>query len=365
MKTRQVDSAIPPGHPKGVLYSHRSCVLHSYAAALPDTMNLSSKDAILPIVPMFHVNAWSIPYCAVMVGTKIVFPGSKMGDGETLQSLIECENVTVSAGVPTIWLALLNYLRESRKHIHSLKRIIVGGAACPLSIMREFEEKHGVYTHHSWGMTETSPLGVFNTPKAGMDNLSQEDFDNIRLKQGRPVFGVDLRIVDDKGNVQPWDGESIGEVRVKGNWICNGYYRNDDGRSHDEHGYLKTGDVACMDGNGYMRITDRTKDVIKSGGEWISSIELENAAIAHPDILETAVIGIPSIKWSERPLLIAVKQPGADVSAVELLNYLNNKVAKWWIPENVVFVTELPHTATGKVSKKDLRELFADYKPTQ
>jgi acyl-CoA synthetase (AMP-forming)/AMP-acid ligase II len=353
------------GNPKGVLYSHRSCVLHSYAAALPDTMNLSSKDVILPIVPMFHVNAWSIPYCAAMVGAKLVLPGSKMGDGETLQSLIEGEKVTISAGVPTIWLALLDYLRDSDKQIGSLNRVVVGGAACPLIIMQEFEEKHGVYTHHSWGMTETSPLGVFNSPKIGMDKLPQDDINQIRLKQGRPVFGVDLRIVDDEGNIQPWDGESIGEVRIKGNWICKGYYRQEDDETHDGQGYLKTGDVACMDNNGYMRITDRTKDVIKSGGEWISSIELENAAIAHPAVLETAVIGIPHPTWIERPLLIAIKHTNAEVSEEELLDFLDGKVAKWWIPENVVFVDELPHTATGKVSKKDLRAQFSDYKPAR
>jgi acyl-CoA synthetase (AMP-forming)/AMP-acid ligase II len=353
------------GNPKGVLYSHRSCVLHSYAAALPDTMNLSSKDVILPIVPMFHVNAWSIPYCAAMVGAKLVLPGSKMGDGETLQSLIEGEKVTISAGVPTIWLALLDYLRDSDKQIGSLNRVVVGGAACPLIIMQEFEEKHGVYTHHSWGMTETSPLGVFNSPKIGMDKLPQDDINQIRLKQGRPVFGVDLRIVDDEGNIQPWDGESIGEVRIKGNWICKGYYRQEDDETHDGQGYLKTGDVACMDNNGYMRITDRTKDVIKSGGEWISSIELENAAIAHPAVLETAVIGIPHPTWIERPLLIAIKHTNEEVSEEELLDFLDGKVAKWWIPENVVFVDELPHTATGKVSKKDLRAQFSDYKPAR
>lgn len=351
------------GKPKGVLYSHRSCVLHSYAAALPDTMNLSSKDVILPIVPMFHVNAWSIPYCAAMVGAKIVFPGSKMGDGETLQRLISSEQVTISAGVPTIWLALLNYLRESGKTISSLERIVVGGAACPLSIIEEFEEKHGIYTHHSWGMTETSPLGVFNTLKSGMDALPKKELNQIRLKQGRPVFGVDLRIVADDGSIQPWDGESIGEVRIKGNWICSGYYKDKGITSHDEHGYLKTGDVACMDRQGYMRITDRSKDVIKSGGEWISSIELENAAVGHPAIFEAAVIGIPDLKWSERPLLIAVKLAGEIIDEKMLLSYLGGKVAKWWVPENVVFIDELPHTATGKISKKDLRSQFANYIP--
>ncbi len=349
------------GNPKGVLYSHRSTVLHSYGAALPDAMGLSAREVVLPIVPMFHVNAWSIPYGAPMVGTKLVFPGSKMGDGETLQRLIETEQVTMSAGVPTVWLALLGYLRETGKQVTSLERVVVGGAACPLSIMEEFSEKHDVYTHHAWGMTETGPLGVFNTLKPGMEDLPRDQLDAIRLKQGRPIFGVDIRIVDDEGKVQPWDGESTGEVRIKGNWICSGYYRMDDADSHDADGYFGTGDVACMDADAYMRITDRTKDVIKSGGEWISSIDLENAAVGHPAVAEAAVIGVPHPKWTERPLLIVVKVSGADVSKEEILSYLDGKVAKWWIPEDAVFVDEIPHTATGKISKKDLRVQFADY----
>ena len=348
------------GNPKGVLYSHRSTVLQSYAGALPDAMNFSANDNILPIVPMFHVNAWSIPYGGVMVGAKLVFPGSKMGDGETLQRLIEEEQVTISAGVPTVWLAVLKYLQESGKQITSLERVVIGGAACPLSIIEELSEKHGVYTHHAWGMTETSPLGVFNTLKPGMENLPKESLDAIKLKQGRPLFGVDLRIVDDSGEPQPWDGESTGEVRVRGNWVCSGYYRQEDTGSHDENGYFCTGDVASVDADGYMRITDRTKDIIKSGGEWISSIELENAAVDHPSVAEAAVIGIPHPKWSERPLLIIVKEYNTDLSAEEILAYLSDKVAKWWLPDDVEFVNEIPHTATGKISKKDLRKKFAD-----
>ena len=349
------------GNPKGVLYSHRSTVLHSYGAALPDAMAMSINDVILPIVPMFHVNAWSIPYGAAMVGAKLVFPGARMGDGETLQRLIEEEGVTMSAGVPTVWLALLGYLRDSGKSIDCLQRVVVGGAACPLSIMEEFSEKHGVYTHHAWGMTETGPLGVLNTLKPGMDKLPKEELDAIKLKQGRPVFGVDLCIVDDEGQVQPWDGESTGEVRLRGNWICSGYFRMEGVDSHDQDGYFGTGDVACMDSDGYMRITDRTKDVIKSGGEWISSIDLENAAVGHPAVAEAAVIGVPHPRWTERPLLIVVKTPGAELDKAEILNYLDGKVAKWWIPEDAVFVEEIPHTATGKISKKDLRTQFADY----
>jgi 3-(methylthio)propionyl---CoA ligase len=349
------------GNPKGVLYSHRSTVLHSYAAALPDTMALSVQDAVLPIVPMFHVNAWSIPYAAAMVGCKLVMPGPKMGDGKTLQGLIESEQVTMSAGVPTVWLALLAYLRESGTSIDSLQRVVVGGAACPLTIMEEFSERHGVYTHHAWGMTETGPLGVFNILKPGMEELPKDELDAVKLKQGRPVFGVDVRIVDEQGKSQPWDGEATGEVRVKGNWICSGYFGADVTDSHDEDGYFGTGDVASMDADGYMRITDRTKDVIKSGGEWISSIDLENAAVGHPGVAEAAVIGVPHPKWTERPLLIVVRQQGVEAERADILQFLEGKVAKWWIPEDVQFVEELPHTATGKISKKDLRVTFKDY----
>jgi acyl-CoA synthetase (AMP-forming)/AMP-acid ligase II len=349
------------GNPKGVLYSHRSTVLHSYGAALPDAMNLSNNDVILPIVPMFHVNAWSIPYGAAMVGAKLVLPGARMGDGEALQGLIEREGVTLSAGVPTVWLALLGYLRDSGKSIDSLQRVIVGGSACPLAIMEEFTEKHDVHCHHAWGMTETGPLGVFNALKPGMADLPKDQLDSIKLKQGRPIFGVDIRVVDDEGQVQPWDGESTGEVRIKGNWVCSGYFRIEENTSHDVDGYFGTGDVASMDAQGYMKITDRTKDVIKSGGEWISSIELENAAVGHPAVAEAAVIGVPHEKWTERPLLIVVKEPAADVEKDEILGFLEGKVAKWWIPEDVAFVDSLPHTATGKISKKDLRVQFADY----
>lgn len=349
------------GNPKGVLYSHRSTVLHSYGVALPDAMGISAHSTILPIVPMFHVNAWGLPYSAPMAGAKLVLPGDKMGDGETLQRLIEQEQVDISAGVPTVWLALLGYLRESGKKIESLQRVVVGGAACPLAIMEEFRDMHDVYTHHAWGMTETSPLGAFNALKPGMAELPVEQLDAIKLKQGRPIFGVDLRIVNDEGEVQPWDGQSTGEVRVRGNWIASGYYRMDDTDALDADGYFGTGDVASMDETGYMRITDRTKDVIKSGGEWISSIDLENAAVGHPAVAEAAVIGVPHPRWTERPLLIIVKAPGAVLEKEEILAYLDDKVAKWWIPEDAVFVEEIPHTATGKISKKDLREQFADY----
>ncbi|BFM18063.1 3-(methylthio)propionyl-CoA ligase [Maricurvus nonylphenolicus] len=349
------------GNPKGVLYSHRSTLLHAYATITPDVMCLSSHDAVLPIVPMFHVNAWSIPYAAPIVGSKLVLPGSQMGDSETLQQLIDSEGVTISAGVPTIWLALLEYLRTTGKTLESLNRVVVGGAACPLSIIGEFEQRHNIKTLQGWGMTETSPLGVFNTLKSGMAKLPKEELDEIKVKQGRPIFGVDIRIIDETGAEQPWDGESTGEVQVKGNWVCNSYFRQETGAPLNDDGFFPTGDVASIDPQGFMRITDRIKDVIKSGGEWISSIDLENAAIGHPAVAEAAVIGVPHAKWTERPLLIVKKVDGVNAGKEEILSFLEGKVAKWWIPDDVQFIDEIPHTATGKISKKDLREIFSDY----
>lgn len=350
------------GNPKGVLYSHRSTVLHSYGAALPDAMGLSVRDVVLPIVPMFHVNAWNVPFAAPVVGANLVFPGPKMGDGEILHELINSERVTMSAGVPTVWLALLGYLADTGKTVASLERVVVGGAACPLSIMDEFADKHGVTVQHAWGMTETGPLGVMNTLKPGMADLPKERLDKIRVKQGRPIFGVEIKIDDEAGNEQPWDGTAFGEVKIRGPWICSGYYKLDNSSAHDDEGWFSTGDVATMDAQGYMQITDRTKDVIKSGGEWISSIDLENAAVGHPQVAEAAVIGVPHPKWSERPLLIVVKKAGAELSKEQILGWLEGKVAKWWIPEDAVFIDELPHTATGKISKKDLRDQFKDYR---
>lgn len=350
------------GNPKGVLYNHRSTVLHAYGAALPDSMNLSAHDAVMPIVPMFHVNAWSIPYAAAMTGAKLVFPGSKMGDGAALHTLIDREKVTCSAGVPTVWLALLAYLSETGKTVESLNRVVVGGAACPWSIMKDFADKYDVYVHHAWGMTETSPLAAFNTLKPGMEDLPPEELQKIKLKQGRPIFGVDFKIEGQDGTEQPWDGESTGEVKVRGPWVCSGYFGLDESDAHDDNGWFGTGDVACMDKNGYMQITDRTKDVIKSGGEWISSIELENAAVDHPGIAEAAVIGAPHPKWTERPLLVVVLNEGATVEKEEINAWMEDRVAKWWLPDDVVYVDELPHTATGKLSKKDLREQFKEYK---
>jgi acyl-CoA synthetase (AMP-forming)/AMP-acid ligase II len=350
------------GNPKGVVYSHRATVLHAYGACMPNAMGLSHSDAVLPVVPMFHVNAWGTPYAAPMAGAKLVLPGPKMGDGEALQALLEAEHVTVSLGVPTVWLALLGYLRESGKTVPALQRTIVGGSACPLAIMDEFQERHGVYTHHAWGMTEMSPLGTLNTLLPGMENLPKAERDKVRAKQGRAIFGVDMKIVDDEDRELPWDGKAFGNLKVRGWWIASDYYHPDEpAGAHDDKGWFSTGDVATIDPNGYMQITDRTKDVIKSGGEWISSIDLENEAVAHPAVAEAAVIGVAHKKWSERPLLLVVKAPDAQLSREDMLAWFKGKVASWWIPDDVVFVDELPHTATGKISKLELREQFGTY----
>ncbi|MFK8043203.1 3-(methylthio)propionyl-CoA ligase [Congregibacter sp.] len=350
------------GNPKGVLYSHRSTMLHAYATLMPDAMGLSSRDAVLPIVPMFHVNAWGTPYACPMVGAKLVFPGNKMGDGETLAALINDEGVTMSAGVPTVWLGLLAYLKQSGMTVETLDRVIVGGAACPLSVMEDFD-RYGVETRVGWGMTEMSPLGSVNECTAARAEYTEEGFAKQRLKAGRPIFGVEMKIVDDEGKELPWDGEAFGSLKVRGPWICSDYYDlGEDSSAHSEEGWFETGDVATIDPTGYMAITDRTKDVIKSGGEWISSIDVENAATDHPKVAEAAVIGRYHPKWSERPLLVVVKgAEGQDLTAEEMLAWFDGKIAKWWTPDAVEFVDELPHGATGKIHKVGLREQFKDY----
>lgn len=351
------------GDPKGVLYSHRSTLLHAYAAIAPDAMNLSNRDCVLPVVPLFHVNAWGIPYSAIMVGAKLVFPGAKMGDGEALYKLMESEDVTLALGVPTVWSALLHYTAETGKRLNKLQRTCIGGAAVPESMIREFRDKHGVVVQQGWGMTEMSPLGTVNTLKAGMENLSPEQILKLKTKAGRGIFGVELKIVDDEGNELPWDGKAFGALWVRGPWICSDYFRLE-GHSdtQKEGGWFETGDVATIDPEGFVRITDRTKDVIKSGGEWISSIELENTAIGHPAVQEAAVIGVAHEKWLERPLLIVVKAEGQDLTKQEVLAWFDGKVAKWWIPDDVVFVDEIPHTATGKIKKTELRRQFAAHR---
>lgn len=350
------------GNPKGVLYSHRSTMLHAYATLMPDAMGLSGADAVLPIVPMFHVNAWGTPYACPMVGAKLVFPGNKMGDGETLASLINDEGVTMSAGVPTVWLGLLAYLKQSGKTVESLSMVIVGGAACPLSVMEDFD-RYGVETRVGWGMTEMSPLGSVNESTPARAQFGETVFAKQRLKAGRPIFGVEMKIVDDEGKELPWDGEAFGSLKVRGPWICSDYFKLDsESSAHSEEGWFETGDVATIDAKGYMAITDRTKDVIKSGGEWISSIDIENVATDHPKVAEAAVIGRFHPKWSERPLLVVVKSAdGQDLSSEDMLAWFDGKIAKWWTPDSVEFVTEIPHGATGKINKVGLREQFKDY----
>ena len=349
------------GNPKGVMYSHRSTILHAYASMMPDAMGLSGQDAVLPIVPMFHVNAWGTPYSCPIAGAKLVFPGNKMGDGPTLASLINEEGVTMSAGVPTVWLGLIAHLKSSGQRVDSLRRVLVGGAACPLSIMEDFDT-YGVETRVGWGMTEMSPLGTVNTSPSSREKYTAEEFAKVRLKAGRPIYGVEMKIVDEEGNEQPWDGAAFGSLKVRGPWICSSYFKLDGSDSHEEQGWFETGDVATIDPQGFMAITDRTKDVIKSGGEWISSIEVENVATDHPKVAEAAVIGHFHPRWSERPLLIVVRGPeGQDLTPEEMLAWFDGKIAKWWTPEAVEFVDELPHTATGKLQKVTLREMFKDY----
>ncbi|RZV37707.1 MAG: long-chain-fatty-acid--CoA ligase [Chromatiales bacterium] len=350
------------GDPKGVLYDHRSTVLHAYAAVAPDVMNLSSCDVVLPVVPLFHVNAWGIPYSTFMTGAKLVMPGPKMGDGEALYELIKSENVNLALGVPTVWLALLQYCEQSGQVLQSLERTVIGGAAVPRAMIEQFRKVHDVQTIQGWGMTEMSPLGTANTPKAGQESFTEDQRFDLATKAGRGIYGCELRIVDDEGQVLPWDGVAYGALQVRGPWICSDYYKLEGAAgTHTEDGWFDTGDVATIDPQGYMAITDRTKDVIKSGGEWISSIELENTAMGHPAVAEAAVIGVAHPKWTERPLLVIVAAEGQDIGKQELLDFFKGKVADWWIPNDVAFVDELPHTATGKIKKIELRRQFADY----
>jgi acyl-CoA synthetase (AMP-forming)/AMP-acid ligase II len=346
------------GNPKGALYSHRSSVLHAYATCLPDAMSLSARDCALPVVPMFHANAWGLPFGAPLVGAKLVFPGAAL-DGKSLHALFEGERVSFSAGVPTVWGGLIQYMRENHLRLTTLKRTVIGGAACPPAMIRALEDEFGIEVNHAWGMTEMSPLGSVCKLKESHFALSADEQRAIREKQGRVVFGVDWKIVDNDGRELPWDGEAFGDLHVRGPWVVSGYYEGTQDPLVD--GWFPTGDVATIDAEGFLRITDRSKDVVKSGGEWISSISLENVAMAHPAILEAAVIACRHPKWDERPLLIAVRKPGQQVTRDELLAFYEGKVAKWCIPDDVVFVNELPHTATGKLLKTTLREQYRDH----
>jgi fatty-acyl-CoA synthase len=347
------------GNPKGVLYSHRSTVIHTYATAMVDAIAASSADTMLPVVPMFHANAWGVPYSAPMVGAKLVFNGP-LFDGSSLQAMITDESVSCAAAVPTVWLALLHYLQESGKRLDSLERVIIGGSACPRSMIEAFQNNYGVQVYHAWGMTETSPIGTIGTLKARLRDLPADQQIDYQCKQGHPPFGVELRITDD-GKELPHDGVAFGHLMVRGPWVTSGYFKSEGGEILDEDGWFDTGDVATIDPEGYIQITDRSKDVIKSGGEWISSIDLENIAVGHPAVAEAAVIGVRHPKWEERPLLIVIKRPGESLTREEMLTFFNGKIAKWWMPDDVVFVDDIPHTATGKIQKLALRQQFKDY----
>ena len=348
------------GNPKGALYSHRSTLLHSFAACMPDVFGLSATDVVLPVVPMFHVNAWGLPYAAAMTGAKLVMPGPRL-DGASLYDLMELERVTFAAGVPTIWLALLQHMEKNGLKLSSLKRVVIGGAAAAPAMIRAFRERYGVEVLHAWGMTELSPLGTVNRFKAKHETADEATRDALREKQGRPPFGIDLRIVGSEGDALARDGIAFGDLQVRGHWVIDRYFRGAGGSALDD-GWFATGDVATIDADGYMKITDRSKDVIKSGGEWISSIEIECLAMAPPGVAEAAVIGVKHPKWDERPLLVVVRKPEATVDREALLQFLTGKIAKWWMPDDVLFVNTLPHTATGKLSKLELRGKLADYR---
>ncbi len=351
------------GHPKAALYSHRSTIRHAYAAALPDVMCISARDAILPVVPMFHVNAWGIPYSAALCGAKLVFPGPAM-DGKSIYELIETEKVSYAAGVPTIWQMMLGHMKPLGLRFSTLKRTVIGGSACPPAMIDAFREDYGVEVLHAWGMTETSPLGTLCTLKNKHLQLPPEAQMKIRLKQGRALYGVDMKIVGDDGKELPWDGRAPGDLYVKGPWIVRDYYQGEDKGEGSPlvDGWFPTGDVATIDEDGYMQITDRSKDVIKSGGEWISSIEVENIAVAHPAVAMAACVGMRHPKWDERPIVAVVKKPGAEITKEELLKFYEGKTAKWQIPDDVVFVDAIPLGATGKMLKTRLREMLKDYK---
>ncbi len=350
------------GNPKGVLYSHRSTVLHSFAITAPDAMAISEADAILPVVPMFHVNAWGIPYAAAMTGAKLVLPGAGL-DGANVWELLESEKVTFAAGVPTIWMMLIQYMKENGKSLPYLERTVIGGAALPQSMIETFENDYDVTTIHGWGMTEMSPVGTISILKEKLQSLPPDKQMKYKIKQGRPIYGVDLKIVDDEYNTLPHDGVAFGELCVKGPWIVGDYFEDAAASelSSTEDGWFRTGDVCTIDEDGYVQIVDRSKDVIKSGGEWISSIDLENIAVGHDAVAEAAVIGVSHPKWDERPLLICVLNEGASVSSEELIKIYDGKLPKWSWPEAVEFTDELPHTATGKIRKTKLRETYKDY----
>ncbi|MAK11827.1 MAG: long-chain-fatty-acid--CoA ligase [Rhizobiales bacterium TMED83] len=348
------------GNPKGVCYTHRSNVLHTLVGNSSDVMGLRSVDSLMPVVPLFHANAWGLAFGAPAVGAKIVNPGPNM-DGESIYELLTDEAVSFTAAVPTVWLMLMQHLETNKLDLPALETVVIGGSAVPRVMLEKFERDYNVSVKHAWGMTELSPLGTIASFKAGMENMSFDEQMDIKVKQGRPPYLVEMKITDDDGNELPRDGKAFGHLMVRGPFIVGEYIKGDGGQILDEDGFFDTGDVATIDPLGFMQITDRSKDVIKSGGEWISSIEIENIAVGHEHVQEAAVIGIAHPKWDERPLLVIVKNEGAEVAKEEILGYLEGKIAKWWMPDDVVFVDEIPHTATGKIQKLTLRQQFEDY----
>jgi fatty-acyl-CoA synthase len=348
------------GNPKAALYSHRSTLLHALAGALPDSLNMSARDSVLPVVPMFHVNAWGLPYSAAMTGCKLVFPGPAM-DGKSIYELIESESVSFAAGVPTVWQMLLSHMQAGDLRFSSLKRTVIGGSACPPAMITAFNDVYGVEVLHAWGMTEMSPLGTVCTLKNKHMELDADAMMKVRLKQGRGIYGVDMKIVDDNGAELPWDGKAYGDLLVKGPWVIKEYFKGEGG-SPLVDGWFPTGDVATIDSDGYMQITDRSKDVIKSGGEWISSIDVENIAMAHPGVAMAACIGMKHPKWDERPVVVVVKRPDSELTREGLLAFYDGKTAKWQIPDDVIFVDAIPLGGTGKMQKTKLREILSDYR---
>jgi 3-(methylthio)propionyl---CoA ligase len=352
------------GNPKGALYSHRSTMLHAFAGALPDSLAVSARDSILPVVPMFHVNAWGLPYSAAMTGAKLVFPGAAL-DGKSVYELMESERVTMAAGVPTVWLGLLNHMAQHGLKFSTMKRTVIGGSACPPAMIKTFHDDYGVTVIHAWGMTEMSPLGTVNNLKLHQQALPIEQQLGIMAKQGRAVFGVEMKIVDPDGHELAWDGQTSGDLLVKGPWIISSYFKGEGGDPLAAGGWFPTGDVAAIDADGFLQITDRSKDVIKSGGEWISSIDVENIAMSHPAVAMAACIAVPHPKWDERPLLVVMKKPGeafAKTTAADILAHFEGRIAKWQVPDDVAFVDTIPLGATGKMQKNKLREQFKDFK---
>ncbi len=353
------------GNPKGVLYSHRSTVLHSFAACASDGLALSARDTVLLVVPLFHVNAWGVPYASAMCGAKLVLPGPFM-DGASIYKLLADERCNFSLGVPTVWLGFFDYIEREKAKLNlddiKLQRVVVGGSAAPPAVIQKFDETFGTFLIHAWGMTEISPLGSVGMPLAKHSGLDAQQRYALQSKQGRAIYGVGIKIANDEGVAMPHDGKAVGNLKVRGPWIVENYYRSDDQTQLDAEGWFTTGDIATIDADGYVQLTDRSKDVIKSGGEWISSIDLENAAVGHPDVLEAAVIGVTHSKWQERPLMLVVRKPGSQIGQQEILEFLETRVVKWWLPDEVLFVDSLPHTATGKLQKMSLRAMYKDHR---